>query len=106
MQHLIKSIRQVYPTFKKIYVASVAPVIRRANRYGIDIPEDHKLLAYQKTVQEIANILGADQLIYQDLDEMERVLLLSLDLNDNLRPGQAPNLIAGFEDSIFRKHIP
>jgi len=93
MRHLISAIRQTYPNFKKIYVASVAPVIRRANIFGIDIPDDTKLLAYQKTIPEIAVILGADQVIYQDLNDMERALLLSLDDG---------NLIAGFEDSIFQ----
>jgi len=92
MTHLIIALRSEYPDLENIYVASIAPVIRKANYFGIDIPEAHKLMAYQRTVPEIATILGADLLIYQDLMALEKTLLINLD---------ADNLIRGFETSMF-----
>lgn len=93
MNYLIKALRSAYPELEKIYVASIAPIIREANCYGIDIPEANKLIAYGRTVPEITKLLGADLLIYQDLHELEKKLLVNL----------APNcIISGFEDSMFR----
>jgi amidophosphoribosyltransferase len=54
----------------KVYLASAAPPVRYPNVYGIDIPSEHELIAHHRTEQEIAEILGADGLIYQDLEDL------------------------------------
>jgi amidophosphoribosyltransferase len=54
----------------KVYFASAAPPVRYPNVYGIDIPSEHELIAHHRTEQEIAEILGADGLIYQDLEDL------------------------------------
>ncbi|HDX1087010.1 TPA: amidophosphoribosyltransferase [Pasteurella multocida] len=55
---------------KKIYFASAAPEIRYPNVYGIDMPTKNELIAYGRDVDEIANLIGVDKLIFQDLDAL------------------------------------
>ncbi len=52
----------------KVYFASAAPPVRFPNVYGIDMPTAEELIAHNRSEQEIAEIIGADRLIYQDLD--------------------------------------
>ncbi|HEY6543900.1 MAG TPA: amidophosphoribosyltransferase, partial [Dokdonella sp.] len=55
---------------KKVYFASAAPPVRHPNIYGIDMPVAAELVAHGRTVDEIEQILGADRLFYQDLDDL------------------------------------
>lgn len=55
---------------RKVYFASAAPPVRFPNVYGIDMPVVHELIAYGRTDAEIATEIGADGLIYQDLDDL------------------------------------
>lgn len=55
---------------KKVYLASAAPEIRFPNVYGIDMPNANELIAHGREVNEIAKIIGADGLIFQDLDDL------------------------------------
>lgn len=55
---------------KKVYFASAAPPIRHPNVYGIDMPVKSELIAHGKTEEEIEKEIGADWLIYQDLDDL------------------------------------
>lgn len=52
---------------KKVYFASCAPAIRYPNVYGIDMPTRQELIAYNRTVAEIAKEIGADDIIFQVL---------------------------------------
>ena len=54
----------------KVYFASAAPPVRFPNVYGIDMPTRNELLATGRTDEEICNEIGADALIYQDLDAL------------------------------------
>jgi amidophosphoribosyltransferase len=54
----------------KVYFASAAPPVRYPNVYGIDMPTVDELIAHNKSEEEIANLIGADWLIYQDLDKL------------------------------------
>jgi amidophosphoribosyltransferase len=54
----------------KVYIASAAPPVRYPNVYGIDMPAVEELIAHDRTEDEIAEIIGADWLIYQDLDDL------------------------------------
>ena len=54
----------------KVYFASAAPPVRFPNVYGIDMPSRDELLATDRTDQEICQAIGADALIYQDLDDL------------------------------------
>ncbi|WP_283786326.1 amidophosphoribosyltransferase [Bermanella sp. WJH001] len=55
---------------KKVYFASAAPEVRFPNVYGIDMPAKEELIAHGRTVEEIQKEIGADWLIYQDLDDL------------------------------------
>jgi amidophosphoribosyltransferase len=54
----------------KVYFASAAPAIRYPNVYGLDMPAASELIAAGKTEKEIEEIIGADWLIYQELDDL------------------------------------
>ena len=54
----------------KVYFASASPPIRHPNVYGIDMPYVNELVAYNRTIDEIKNEIGADKLIYQSLDDL------------------------------------
>ena len=54
----------------KVYFASAAPEVRFPNVYGIDMPAKEELIAHGRTVEEIQKEIGADWLIYQDLDDL------------------------------------
>jgi len=55
---------------RKVYFASCAPPVRHQNVYGIDMPAQCELVGYDRTDEEICAELGADRLIYQDLEDL------------------------------------
>lgn len=77
---------------RKVYMASAAPPVRFPNVYGIDMPTREELIAHDRTVEEIRAFIGADALIYQDVEAMKRVVR-------QLNP-----TIASFEASCFDGH--
>jgi amidophosphoribosyltransferase len=59
---------------RKVYMASAAPPVRFPNVYGIDMPTREELIAASRSVEQIREFIGADALIYQDVDAMKRVV--------------------------------
>jgi amidophosphoribosyltransferase len=59
---------------KKVYLASAAPPVRFPNVYGIDMPTPDELVAHDRTVEEIRQVIGCDALIYQDVAGMKRAI--------------------------------
>jgi amidophosphoribosyltransferase len=55
---------------KKVYMVSAAPGVRYPNVYGIDMPTTDELIAHGRTDDEVGQIIGADWIIYQDLDDL------------------------------------
>lgn len=55
---------------KKVYFASAAPPVRYPNVYGIDMPTSSELIAHGRTIPQLEALLGADRLIYQDLEDL------------------------------------
>jgi len=55
----------------RVYMASAAPPVRYANVYGIDMPTRTELIANNRDEAEIARVIGADGLLYQDLDDLK-----------------------------------
>lgn len=55
---------------KNVYFASAAPAVRYPNVYGIDMPAKEEFIAHNRTVEEIQTAIGADWLIYQDLQDL------------------------------------
>lgn len=76
----------------KVYFASAAPPVRHPNVYGIDMPSVNELIAHDRTEAEIGDLIGADKLIYQDLQ----------DLIDTCQEGNPA--ISRFETSVFDGH--
>jgi amidophosphoribosyltransferase len=56
---------------RKVYFASASPPVRFPNVYGIDMPNQRELVATGRNEAEIAREIGADLLIYQDLDALK-----------------------------------
>ena len=56
----------------QVFFASASPPVRFPNVYGIDMPSRHELLATGRSDEEICQEIGADALIYQDLDALVR----------------------------------
>jgi amidophosphoribosyltransferase len=56
----------------KVYFASASPPVRYPNVYGIDMPAPAELVAGGRTEAEVAEEIGADWLIYQELDDLIR----------------------------------
>ena len=54
----------------RVYFASASPPVRFPNVYGIDMPATSELVASGRTGDEVARIIGADWLIYQDLEDL------------------------------------
>ena len=67
---------------KKVYLASAAPPVKYPNVYGIDMPSRNELLAFNKDDKDICEEVGADGLIYQDLDELKKNIT---EENNNLK---------------------
>jgi amidophosphoribosyltransferase len=59
---------------RSVYFASAAPPVRYPNVYGIDMPAASELVAAGRTEDEVARIIGADWLIYQDLPDLVRAV--------------------------------
>ena len=74
---------------KKVFFASAAPPIRYQNVYGIDMPATTELVAHNRTVKQVEKFIGADTLIYQNLDDLK----LSAHIGNKK--------IKRFEDSVF-----
>jgi amidophosphoribosyltransferase len=55
-------------------MASAAPPVRFPNVYGIDMPTSSELVAHGRTHEEIRQIIGCDELIYQDVDAMKTAI--------------------------------
>ncbi len=56
---------------RKVYFASASPPVRFPNVYGIDMPNQRELVATGRSEAEVASEIGADLLIYQDLDALK-----------------------------------
>ncbi|MEE4378628.1 MAG: amidophosphoribosyltransferase [Candidatus Competibacteraceae bacterium] len=55
----------------KVYFASAAPPVRYPNVYGIDMPSARELIAHGRSEAQVEQAIGADYLIFQDLDALE-----------------------------------
>ena len=54
----------------KVYFASAAPPVRFPNVYGIDMPSVYELVGHGRDEKQIAELIGADWLLYQDLEDL------------------------------------
>ena len=59
---------------RKVYFASAAPPVRYPNVYGIDMPAASELVAHGRSEEEVCEWIGADGLIYQDLEDLKEAV--------------------------------
>lgn len=62
---------------RKVYFASAAPPVRFPNVYGIDMPTRKELIATGRTDEQICHEIGADGLIYQDLEDLKAAVRMA-----------------------------
>ena len=75
----------------KVYFASAAPPLKYPNIYGIDMPISAELVAAQHAdISETCAAIGADELIYQNYEDLARSV-------SELSDGR----LKEFEDSVF-----
>jgi amidophosphoribosyltransferase len=95
----------------KVIFASAAPPVRFPNVYGIDMPTRSELVAHGRSDDEVAKLIGADHLVYQDLEDMKQAVR---DINPALHDFEAScfdgNYITGdvtsdYLDSIERARL-
>ncbi|PWV67595.1 amidophosphoribosyltransferase [Halomonas sp. A11-A] len=55
----------------KVYFASAAPPVRYPNVYGIDMPAASELIAHGRSEAEVGELIGADRIFYQDLEDLK-----------------------------------
>ena len=60
---------------KSVTFASAAPPVRYPHVYGINMPSRHELVAHGRTIPEIAAELGADYMVYQEIDDLKAAIL-------------------------------
>ena len=75
---------------RKVFFASAAPPIIHPNVYGIDMPAKKEYVAYNRTNSEICSAIGADWMIYQDLEDLVEACL-----------GESENNVVTFDCSCF-----
>lgn len=58
----------------KVTFTSAAPPIRHPHVYGINMPTRQELVAFGRKIPEIAAELGADHMIYQEVDDLQAAI--------------------------------
>ena len=67
---------------KTVTFASAAPPVRFPHVYGINMPSRQELVAHGRTIPEIAEELGCDYLVYQEVDDLKAAILEGSDVTD------------------------
>eukprot|EP00301_Raphidiophrys_heterophryoidea_P020004 c4803_g1_i1.p1 GENE.c4803_g1_i1~~c4803_g1_i1.p1 ORF type:complete len:594 (-),score=180.42 c4803_g1_i1:130-1911(-) len=80
---------------KKVYFASAAPQVKYQNVYGIDMPTCSELVSADRTTEQVCKTIGADKLIFLDLDDLKASVCLCATPNGPLRD------TTNFEGSCF-----
>ena len=78
---------------KNVYFSSAAPPIRYPNIYGIDLPTQKELIAFERNEEQIAEKIGCEWVVYQDQKDLEDSITMSI-------PEFAPKF-DGFDCSTF-----
>lgn len=57
---------------RRVYFAIACPPIRFPCMLGLDFPSSEELVAYQRDEQAVAQVIGADKVIYLSLDDLKQ----------------------------------
>ncbi|MET4637590.1 amidophosphoribosyltransferase [Mycetocola sp. 2940] len=66
----------------KVTFTSAAPPVRYPHVYGINMPSRSELVAHNRKIPEIARELGADRLIYQEVEDMKQAIIQGSSVTD------------------------
>ena len=66
----------------KVTFTSAAPPVRYPHVYGINMPSRHELVAHGRRIPEIATVLGADYLIFQEVADMRDAIIEGSNVTD------------------------
>lgn len=87
---------------KKVFFASCAPPIRFNHIYGIDLADTKALVGFNRDENEIAQVIGADKVIYQDLQDL--IDCCKSDIIKNFEVGVfTGEYITGVEDNYLQE---
>jgi len=67
---------------KSVIFASAAPPVRYPHVYGINMPSKQELIAHGRTIPEIAEELGCDRLVYQEVEDLLESVIEGTELTD------------------------
>ncbi|MGB4135613.1 MAG: amidophosphoribosyltransferase [Microbacterium sp.] len=62
--------------------ASAAPPVRHPHVYGINMPSRQELIAHGRTIPEIAEELGCDHIVFQEVEDLKAAIIEGSDLTD------------------------
>lgn len=87
---------------KEVYFASTCPPLKHPCYYGIDFPSEKELLAHDKSLQEIEKELGADGVIYQEVESLKAALFPQKNITPCMAclTGEYPTPTEGAKDLI------
>ena len=66
----------------KVTFTSAAPPIRYPHVYGINMPSRKELIAYNRSIEDIANFLSIDHLIYQEVEDLKLAIIKDSTIKD------------------------
>ncbi len=61
---------------------SAAPPVRYPHIYGINMPNRSELIAYNRSIKEIENLLLVDHLVYQEVSDLEKSILENTNIKE------------------------
>jgi len=67
---------------KSVIFASAAPPVRHPHVYGINMPSRSELVAHDRTIPEIAEALGCDRIVYQEVEDLKAAIIEGSELTD------------------------
>lgn len=86
----------------KVYFASAAPAIRYNHIYGIDLTDTKNLIAYNRTDEEVAEVIGCERVIYQSLEDL--IDCCKIDKITKFEDGVfTGNYVTGVEDGYIQE---
>jgi len=66
----------------KVSFASAAPPVRYPHVYGINMPTHGELIAHGRSPEEVADLIGADHLVYQEVTDLETAIVADSEVTD------------------------
>lgn len=87
---------------KKVYFASASPPIRYPNIYGIDMPSKNDLIANGKNTEQVCKEIGADKLIYQDLEDLVYAVQAG---NQNIKKFETSVFTGEYVTNVSKKYF-